>query len=386
MPTHSGHSLEAGILSRAREWVDVAPWIRLGRVMRLAGSPVAVGLVIVAGVIWHSVLSAVSGESTAAALFEGQVTGTEILRAPGDWSPWLAPLGLVRQVLWNLNPMVLFWADGTDNSKAGWMRVLSGIGIWSWTALVWTPVVLFLCRQGALLTTRRDLMGTSGVMRLAIHRTPRAWLSMLTPLACVLVLLVPVIAFSWSFHVAVDRILGPSSFLGGFLAMLAAVVLIPAGVLAMGSFVALPSAFAALINEPHPDSLDALSRGYENLLRRPLSLVFYVAMALACVFVAGNLARGVSVCAANLADSVNVGPAPLQAVGQENPDLESSYSATLTRLLQFFPACVAFALSWGMVGGTYLLLRRDCGGQEVEDLWIPERKSTTELPELPRPN
>jgi hypothetical protein len=35
------------------------------------------------------------------------------------------------------------------------------------------------------------------------------------------------------------------------------------------------------------------------------------------------------------------------------------------------------------LGGAYLLLRHDTGGQEIEDLWRPPSTPPAELPELP---
>ena len=41
------------------------------------------------------------------------------------------------------------------------------------------------------------------------------------------------------------------------------------------------------------------------------------------------------------------------------------------RIFGAFPTVVVLTLLWGLVGGVYLLLRYDAGGQEVEDLWQP---------------
>src|SRR6056297_3220639 len=50
--THGGHDPESGLLTRLRTWVDVLPWLRLGRVARIAGSPLLIALVASATVIW----------------------------------------------------------------------------------------------------------------------------------------------------------------------------------------------------------------------------------------------------------------------------------------------------------------------------------------------
>ena len=63
-----------------------------------------------------------------------------------------------------------------------------------------------------------------------------------------------------------------SSGLEFVLALVAAAIALPCGILAFGANVAVPLSWAALTNERDPDPLDSLSRGYEYLFRRPLRL------------------------------------------------------------------------------------------------------------------
>ena len=49
---HRGHDLEAGLLARVREWTDVFPWLRLGRTLRVAGSPPLVFLMATTFAVW----------------------------------------------------------------------------------------------------------------------------------------------------------------------------------------------------------------------------------------------------------------------------------------------------------------------------------------------
>ena len=47
------------------------------------------------------------------------------------------------------------------------------------------------------------------------------------------------------------------------------------------------------------------------------------------------------------------------------------------------PFVIVLTLLWNLVGGVYLLLRYDAGGQEVEDLWQPAPPAKSSLPDLP---
>ena len=49
---HRGHNLETGLLGRVREWTDIVPWLRLGRTLRVAGSPPLVLLTAVTFAFW----------------------------------------------------------------------------------------------------------------------------------------------------------------------------------------------------------------------------------------------------------------------------------------------------------------------------------------------
>ncbi len=356
---HGGHRLESGILARSREWVDVLPWIRLGRVLRLAGSPLTLIIVALVHVVWSA------GLGVAGAAFP------PVVLVAGD-DGLFRPLGLFLRVAGAINP-VSVWAD-----TSSW-RLTLGVGVW--TALIWTPVLLMLTRQGALLTAGRDLIGTSDALRVAIRRTPVTWLALVTPVVCISALLIPVVALGWLRRGIVgDVSFGDSA--GAMSAVTDAVVgvlmlatLLPAGLLALGSFVAIPAAVAAIINEPTPDPLDALSRGYEMVFRRPLQLTGYVLVAGVCAVVIGAMGLGVSWLCESMVRPILP---PVAAI--EDP----RGGGVVTSALHFFPSGLVFALCWGLVGGTFLLLRRDCGGQEVEDVWTPPPRRVGSLPDLPK--
>ncbi len=133
------------------------------------------------------------------------------------------------------------------------------------------------------------------------------------------------------------------------------------------------SAGRRVINEQDPDPLDALSRGYEYLFRRPIQLVFYVLFSVLLLTVVGSLASAVAWSASEIATSA------LWFVGSSDA-LQRITSSILWR----FPAVVVLTLTWSLVGGVYLLLRYDAGGQEVEDLWQPTPPERPSLPDLPK--
>ena len=57
--------------------------------------------------------------------------------------------------------------------------------------------------------------------------------------------------------------------------------------------------------------------------------------------------------------------------------------ATSTHLLDYLPVVVLLTAIWSLLGGVYLLLRYDAGGQEVEDLWQADVYPEPPLPSIP---
>ncbi len=237
-----------------------------------------------------------------------------------------------------------------------------------WSLIIWMPVTLMLIRQGALLTAGRSLMGFTSALKLAGQRSLVGWLIAVVPLVCVGVISVGIIVLGW-----ISRLSGS---LGAWLefpvGLLIAVVAVVCGVLAFGGNFAVPLGWAALVNEREPDPLDSLSRGYEYLYRRPLQLAMYFLVALACMLVVTYLSQMIMIAGMAISDlmiGIAGGGESIQAIAQE----------FLVRL----PLVVAITLFWALVGGVYLLLRQDAGGQEVEDIWQPSEKPPAPLPELP---
>lgn len=338
---HAGHDLESGLIARVRDWVDVLGWIRLGRVLRIAGSPSMLAVTTLTMVV-HGI---------GRRFFLGASAGPSFGSNPE----------FLRDHFSNLISTALFF----DPRSSGFLASLALVG---WSILVWVPAVLMLTRQGALLTAGRTMVSLKVVLRHALSRSLAGYVVAWVPLVCVaLVGLLPLaigVVSGWLGRVwAIETMLG----------IIAATVVIPAAVLAFGAVVAVPMAWAAIASEADPDPLDALSRGYESLYRRPLQLALNSAAAV----VAGAVVVLISVGVAAAGRSVVV----------TMLDLGGGTTATIaaaTMVCRSIPVVVSFTVAWGLIGGVYLLVREATGGQEPEDLWQPSPDDPPTMPKLRR--
>ena len=355
---HAGYTPEQGILSRMREWTDVFGWLRLVRVLRIAGSPIALGIVALTLAVWATGLWAL----------ELVVFGDSAAGPPSSASGWIRVLhafdAMLRNYLAAIPSSLLGGGRLNDSAPSG--GTLGIVMFVVWSLLVWTTTLLYLVRQGGLLTAGRHLDHSKMALRSAMNRTPQAWFVAAMPLVCGLLIGCFIIVIA-----LVSRITMGIMWIELIFAVGIAIVALLGGILLFGANFAVPLGWAALINEPQADALDSLSRGLEYLYRRPLQLAVYLAVATFPSVVAVWLSANVATAASRLAARM------LSIVGasQDVPQM-TEY------LLSQFPTVVAITVASGMVGGIYLLLRSDAGGQEVEDIWMDEAESTTSLPEL----
>ena len=341
---------ESGLFERTREWYDLFPWMRLVRVLRLAGSPPCILLTFLCLGIWwfgqQQILAAV-----------GEIPSDRKISA--RWSAVASPFVESTDVAFETSPTWIY-ALPLKSQALRWLLATA------WTLIVWTPIALLLMRQGALLTAGRSMAGLREALGIASARVPRAWVAALVPTICVAVIALPVfllgLAGTW---------VGRIEWLETAVAIAMALVAILAGVLAFGAHFAVPLGWAAIASESNPDPLDSLSRGYEYLLRRPLSLLLYGALGMVLTFVVAALASGIASAAVMV----------VEVVLQYSDDSESLLNRT-ANILHWFPVAVAVTRAWGLVGGVFVLLRRDAGGQEVEDVWIPPAEPAPPLPSL----
>lgn len=348
---------ETGMLLRVREWTDLFSWVRLGRTMRLAGSPPHLLAVALTLGVWSLVLSVLAAplERPQASAAGSPAVDTPRSETAGGRSPSSAGEVLLRLPTAKAARM---W----QRSDRPWRRAALAI----WTVVAWSPVTLLLCRQGAILSAGRDLGEITAVGWLALRRSPAAWLVAALPLVPILILGFVLGVAGW-----IERLSGLPAWLVPPAALVSALIALPAGLVAFGAIVAVPLGLGAIANEADGDAVDALSRGYEYFLRRPLRLALYLLVAAFPLLVMFGLAHGVAV-AARLVSESFIGSAS-----------ESGLAAMTIDLIGFLPVVVILTLSWGLVGGIYLLLRQDAGGQEPEDLWYPPTPAPPPLPTLP---
>jgi len=353
---HRGHDLESGLFARVREWTDLFPWLRLGRTLRVAGSPPHVFLVAVIFSVWWLGQSLLVGDDPAG----NRILLSRLdLRSVSDLPERSA--AIVARHVHGSSPTSLLDVA----AHLPWWRSLAGI---AWSLLVWAPTAMLLARQGALLTAGRTMVGLKPGMNHVIRRAPAAWLAAAVPLACAIAIGLLIVIVGWLARFAEGIIV-----LEVLLAIVAAVIAIACGVLVFGANAAVPLSWAALANERDPDALDSLSRGYEYLFRRPLQLLWYVAVSLGIVMAVGVLAAGVGSAAVSVATA-------MLAFSGGSP----SVLLRTQQVLQYFPTVVVLTLAWSLLGSLYLLLRYDAGGQEVEDLWQPSPPDLPPLPDLPQ--
>ncbi|MAI74294.1 MAG: hypothetical protein CMM01_25825 [Rhodopirellula sp.] len=344
---HDGYDLEAGLLARLREWIDVFPWLRLIRILRVVGSPPLLGLIALTLAVWKIGITLLALDQSTPDVPD--IAGT----ANQQVNFFVAFIG-------HLNPASVFHGD----PEIAWWKTLLGIG---WSVFVWTPVVILLSRQGGLLTAGRSLMPLSAALSLALSRTLAGWLAAVVPLGCIAVLAVLIMMIGWISGLVVDI-----TWLNSIMAGLTLLFAIPCGLLAFGANVAIPLSWAALANERDPDTMDSLSRGYEYLFRRPLHLAAYLLFSAIIASIIFVLAVGVTRSAIQINSQL-----------LKFSDASDGMVVTSTNLLDHLPVVVLLTAIWSLLGGVYLLLRHDAGGQEVEDLWQADACPEPPLPSIP---
>lgn len=346
---HDGYDLEIGILARLREWIDVLPWLRLIRILRVVGSPPLIGIVALTFAVWKIGIMLMTLNEIVP-----HASTPEAATATGQQT------ALFTAYIANLNPASVFSA----NPEISWWKTLMGI---CWSVFIWTPVAILLSRQGGLLAAGRPLMPLSAAVSLALSRTFAGWLAAAVPLGCISVLAVLIMLIGWF-----SGLVGDISWFNSIMAVLTILFAIPCGVLAFGANVAIPLSWGALGNERDPDAMDSLSRGYEYLFRRPLQLGLYLLVAAVIMSVVAVLSGEISEAA------IEINGRLLKFCGATDGMITKSIA-----LLKHLPVIALLTATWSLLGGVYLLLRYDTGGQEVEDLWQADVPSDPPLPNIP---
>lgn len=315
-----------------RSWEDLAPWIRLTRVLRLLASPIHIGLVAIAwGLTLQMIAYAVEGELPVPKLVQ-----------------WQTPLEFLTRLV--------------RSSGGGPTSLLLGLIL-----LVWTPVIQFSARAGAALTAGKPLPVHKATRQLVQSRIWKSYLVPIVPCLCILAFAVLV------FLVRVPSLVVDVPAISMVTGWLIGIGSIPIGVLGFGALFAIPLGLVAMASEPDPDPIDSLSRGYEYLYRRPLAVIWYLIVCAALIYLTSVLVGGI-VAAASLAASAIV----LSIAGNE-----AQLFAAENALEIIFNAWI-MTFAFGLLGGVYLLLRGDAGGQDIDDFWTPPGPPAKPLPELPQ--
>lgn len=390
-----GNRLESGVLQRVRRWRDAIPALVLVESLRVAGSPIHVGLAWLTLAVQELVFFVLSRasrgfdadaghgghdaghgghdgqESHDASAVDGKVVDIAMMDVPVvDMRTAEVSVADVSELSGNA------WIEGLSSWPFGEVTDrITALGPWWGTlavlilALVWVVPVSLAARAGACYAAGRPqaFLNHFGVIRgrvmtlLGVVISP---LLMVGAIGVVLGLIGKVAAW------IADLPIGPIPVL--MLAALAVPFAIVAGVIFAGAWVAVPLGLAGAAIEKQEDSFDALSRGYEYLLRRPVHLVVYGGVCWLLVKLM-LFAGGMVVGSASAVVDAAVG------MGGRFPEFASLVEGVLSRL----PLGFGVAAAWGLIGGLYLLMRQAANDQEIEDIPVsPIDLRPTELPTL----
>jgi len=261
------------------------------------------------------------------------------------WRPLMAasPDAFTRAATYSLTPGVLP-AMGMP-PRWLWNRMAKQLVM----VVLWLVPLGLVLRQSVTACAERRTMGLGTSLRLIGSRAIALLSAVVIPLVAVWI--------AAAAYLLLGLVARWSPLLGDVGMLLCVPLLIAAGVLALGAIFAVPLSWASILTEHDCDTFDALSRGYEYTFRRPLHLVVYLVAAWLIHWVAFHLVQYVCVAGWNVAERL----VSMTANGTDLPGI------TQTFVLQI-PELFSVVMLWSLVGGIYLLLRRDANHQEVEDI------------------
>ncbi len=399
---------------RVREvvWIDVLPWIRLVRAVKLSITPRALvlgglgALATSVGWRWIGLLYSSRNEPEFRALTNAV-----------EFSPWtgglpnrVRPEGLAGTFDWLANGIVLpIWQrlaapfGGLFDPKTGWVSWTYLLLCAVWALLVWSLFGASLTRIAALALAREDRMGLRASVAHACRKWPLYFGGPAIPLASLLLMGLPLALLGLMMRTDVGLLLAAVIWPLA-LALVSLMTILFFGVM-FGWPLMWPTISAEL-----SDPFDAVSRAYSYTFNRPFRYLFYVAVA----SVLGLLSwMVVSFFADQLIDLSYWGAS--QGAGVERTQsivkaAAAEYGPTLTgapretppgseesplgwrwgiTLLGFWQACIrtlvtgfAFAFFWNSITVIYFLLRRDEDGMEYEEISVVEPGDAYGLPAL----
>lgn len=329
-----GHQLEEGLLQRVRSWRDAFPALVLIDALRVAGSPFYLALA------W-----AMLGVQF---LLVGTLPAQWLMDAIAAASPGQGP----TEVTMMLPGLV----------RAAWLLLV--VALWMFPAAV-------IARAGACYAAGRPQTFSHHVGGV-VRRWPALLLLLVLPAVCVGMLAAAIALLSLPGRLWAEGGGWVSMAAGTLLTLGALPLAVLAGTVAVGALAAVPLASVAVGIEKHADSFDALSRGYEYLLRRPIQLAWYAVCAAIPLTLIGGFALLVAGAAAV------IGAAGLQ-LGSGREDWATGFRA----MMLTFPQAAVTTTLCGLLGAIYLLMRQAASGQEVEDIAVsPADTRPADLPAL----
>ena len=348
----TGHELETGILQRVRRWQDALPILVLGKALRVSGSPLYVGLSLIAVLLSNAVVAGLGNHVVSTAVANAGEANMAGIEGEPRWPAVLGPLDGGGHLL----------LDAAELGLRSWPQLLALAA----TVLLWSLPAATLARAGACYAAQRD-QAFSQNLAVACQRLPGVWATALVPGMCVLGLC------GLMFGVGLLQRGGAAGvWLGELVSLLVVPIMIFAGLLAAGAIAAVPLAWAAMVIEKRGDVFDSLSRGYEYLYRRPVQLLTYALGGYVLVLITYGIGRAVA------GTALNLGTAAARA-GSAGLTPPAAYAWLLSAL----PAAVALSTLWAMVGAIYLLMRQAANGQEIEEIAVSEvDRQTAQLPTL----
>ncbi len=220
-------------------------------------------------------------------------------------------------------------------------------------------------RAGALYAAGRDGEGFSETAKLTLNRWKTLLQVSLLPWVCILGLTLPLLLVA-----AVSRIPSAGRAMAEVLGLLFSPLLLVIGMLAAGAMFAIPLALASVAIEKREDGFDALSRGYEYILRRPVQTVVYLVSSLLLMLLMGVIFTLISLAAMSVAGTV-------MSLIHDQVAMLTIWSMIFTTL----PLAAVATTKTAMFGAMYLLLRYDANSQDIEHLETSE--SDRKKPTLP---
>lgn len=334
-----GNELETGVLQRVRRWRDAIPALVLVDALRVAGSPLSIGLVwVTLGV--HRWLM-------------GWGQPADIAWLPAGFSDPALGFGWIT----SLTPFPDGAAGGglaAATSAGGWATAL-GYARLVVLGLLWLVPIAILARAGACYAAGRPQplsWHLGGVLR----RYGKLVEAVLLPIVAVAICLLGIVALGGVGRLADVPWLG---WVGGLVTLAAVPLAVFAGLLIAFSIVAVPLAIVAVVLEKQPDAVDSLSRGYEYSTRRLAHLAGYSLLA-------GILVGLVLFVGSWLA----IAAAWAGGWGLRFGSGSDSLAAGLASCLALLPSAMAITALWGQIGAIYLLMRQAANDQEIEDIAV----------------